>query len=94
MVMKKLTRYKVTVLKNARKRKLPWDDGGEFDHMTGDVIYGYGYNELYEGKYIDLWFTQFKEEDPQNLLTLGRVKMIDNKLFYTNLGKFLMEAIA
>ena len=99
-----LTRYRVIVMSVKPKRFHVPDDEFITMVMEGDTFYGYSYPEHREGKFFDLWFTQNKELDSQNLLSFNRILSIQSaatiggmlptaKLYHTKLGTFVVEEV-
>lgn len=99
-----LTRYRIIVLGVKPRRFHVPDDEFITTIMEGDTFYGYSYAHHREGKFFDLWFTQTKEQDSQNMLTFGRIHSItpaaqfvgvlsDAKLYTTKMGQFIVEDV-
>ena len=101
-MLAKMTRYKVFVLNLKPKRAFPVPADDEVFLQERDVFFGYSYKHHRSGKYFDLWFSNPKEKDPQNFVTLGRILRIEDvgteehpgkfQVLTTKLGRFYVEA--
>ncbi len=93
---KTLKRYRVIVLGMKPKKGAPPPDD-IIIVKDKDVFYGFSYHNHVVGKYFDLWFTNCRDDDPENFVTLGRITRIEppyhgsGAIYVTRMGRFYIQ---
>lgn len=88
---KAFKKYMVTVIKIRRGGYRVAEDGIFLNE--GDVLCGYSHPQHEANKYFDVWFTSDKNLDPDNYVTLGRIREVFEDTYITKLGVFKIQEV-